>query len=198
MSDPAARKKAEVRAVVLARRATRGEADQSAAATALADRVLELPELRTAACVAGYVSTVGEPGTGPLLIALRRRGVRVLLPLLRRDFDLDWAELTDPADLQPGRFGILEPAGPPLGVDAVLDADVAICPGIAADLTGHRLGRGGGSYDRVLARVGSASLRCLLLYDDEVLDDVPRHDHDQEVDLVVTPSRVVRAAANRP
>ena len=190
--------KAEVRAVVLARRATRDEADQSTAATALADRLLDLPEIRRATCVAAYVSTVGEPGTGPLLVALRRRGVRVLLPLLQADFDLDWGELMDPEDLQPGRFGILEPAGPGLGVNAVLDADVVICPGIAADLAGHRLGRGGGSYDRVLARVGSASLRCLLLYDDEVLDAVPRHDHDQEVDLVVTPSRVVRAAADRP
>ena len=117
--------------------------------------------------------------------------------MLRDDFDLDWAELSDPQDLRENRFGILEPSGPPLGVEAVLDTDAVVCPGVAADLSGHRLGRGGGSYDRVLARLGPRTLRCLLLYDDEVLADVPQHDHDQQVDAIVTPTRILRTSRGR-
>jgi 5-formyltetrahydrofolate cyclo-ligase len=190
--DRLAPSKAVLRAEVLARRADRDPTKRAAAAQALARQALELPELLAASCVAAYASTAAEPGTRALLEALRARGLRVLLPLLRDDFDLDWAELTDPQDLREGRFGILEPAGPSLGVEAVLDTDAVVCPGVAADLAGHRLGRGGGSYDRVLARLGPRTLSCLLLYDDEVLADVPHHDHDQQVDAIVTPTRILR------
>ena len=182
---------------MLARRADRDPTQRAAAARALARRTLELPELLAASCVAAYASTAAEPGTRDLLEALQARGLRVLLPMLRDDFDLDWAELTDPQDLRENRFGILEPAGPPLGVEAVLDTDAVVCPGVAADLSGHRLGRGGGSYDRVLARLGPRTLRCLLLYDDEVLADVPQHDHDQQVDAIVTPTRILRTSRGR-
>ena len=123
--------KAALRAEVLARRADRDPTQRAAAARAFARRALELPELLAASCVAAYASTATEPGTRDLLEALQARGLRVLLPLLRDDFDLDWAELTDPQDLREGRFGILEPAGPPLGVEAVLDTDAVVCPGVS-------------------------------------------------------------------
>jgi 5-formyltetrahydrofolate cyclo-ligase len=75
------------------------------------------------------------------------------------------------------------------GVDAVL------CPGLAVDGSGLRLGRGGGSYDRALARVTPAVWSCVLLFADEVLDtDLPADPHDQRVDAAVTPEGVVRFA----
>lgn len=187
--------KALVRSTVLARRGERSDSERDAAALELRDQVLTLPEITGVATVAAYVATGIEPGTAPLLAELRRRGVRLLLPVLRDDFDLDWAELTDPERLRPGRFGILEPAEPLLGVDAVREAGVVVCPGVAADAAGHRLGRGGGSYDRVLARLDPSTLRCILLYDDEALDVVPHDDHDQRVDAIVTPRRVIRTSA---
>jgi 5-formyltetrahydrofolate cyclo-ligase len=143
-----------------------------------------------ASCLAGYVSTPDEPGTEPLLTALSRRGTTVLLPLLQADFDLGWATY-EPGALASARFGISEPTGAPLGVDAISGASVVICPALAGDAQGHRLGRGGGSYDRVLSRVDRSVLRVMLLYDDEVLDAVPTDDHDERVHLIVTPSRSV-------
>jgi 5-formyltetrahydrofolate cyclo-ligase len=64
-----------------------------------------------------------------------------------------------------------------------------VCPGLAADRSGGRLGRGGGSYDRALAR--TRARRVLLLHDGEVLDSVPAQPHDQPVDVIVTPTRTL-------
>ena len=89
----------------------------------------------------------------------------MILPVLLPDLDLDWAVHTGSLDR---RRGLLEPAGPTLGVDAVATADVVLAPGLAVDRTGMRLGKGGGSYDRALGRVPVGTPVCVLLYDDEV------------------------------
>ncbi|MGW4565151.1 5-formyltetrahydrofolate cyclo-ligase [Streptomyces sp. NPDC004561] len=166
---------------------------------ALAARALELPELADARTVAAYVSVGSEPGTLALLDALRARGVRVLLPALLPDNDLDWGEYAGPDSLariqHGGKMALFEPAGERLGADAVTAADVVLLPGLAVDERGMRLGRGGGSYDRVLARLDRAGARprlVVLLYDTEVVARVPAEPHDRPVHAVVTPSGVRR------
>ncbi|KFG75054.1 5-formyltetrahydrofolate cyclo-ligase [Streptomyces mutabilis] len=169
------------------------------AAHALAGRALGMPEVAGAHAVAAYVSVGAEPGTRALLDALRARGVRVLLPALLPDNDLDWGEYTGEGSLthvrHGGRMTLSEPAGERLGPDAVTEADVVLLPGLAVDGRGMRLGRGGGSYDRVLARLERAGARpalLVLLYDAEVVAHVPEEPHDRPVDAVVTPSGVRR------
>ncbi|HET6653428.1 MAG TPA: 5-formyltetrahydrofolate cyclo-ligase [Nocardioides sp.] len=162
------------------------------AARAIAEHVLELPEVRRAATVAAYVSIGQEPGTGPLIDRLHEAGRHVLLPVVLPDKDLDWARYDGPDALVPARMGLLEPAGPSLGVDAVAGADVVLVPGLAVDRTGLRLGRGGGCYDRALTRVPVGTLVCALLFDTEVVDRVPAAPHDRAVNAVATPSGVIR------
>ncbi|MFD9392686.1 5-formyltetrahydrofolate cyclo-ligase [Streptomyces sp. NPDC060000] len=169
--------------------------DVRAAAVSLAERALELPELAHASTVAAYVSVGTEPGTLTLLDALRARGARVLLPALLPDNDLDWGAYAGEGSLarvqHGGRTALLEPTGERLGPDAVTAADVVLLPGLAVDERGMRLGRGGGSYDRVLARLAHAGARpslVVLLYDAEVVERVPEEAHDRPVHTVVTPS----------
>ncbi|MFB9511273.1 5-formyltetrahydrofolate cyclo-ligase [Streptomyces aurantiacus] len=166
---------------------------------ALAARALELPELAHARTVAAYVSVGSEPGTRALLDALRARGVRVLLPVLLADNDLDWGAYEGHDSLVRVRHGdrmaLLEPAGERLGPEAVLAADAVLLPGLAVDGRGMRLGRGGGSYDRVLARLeraGGDPALVVLLYDSEVVGLVPEEPHDRPVRAAVTPSGVHR------
>ncbi|MFG3090250.1 5-formyltetrahydrofolate cyclo-ligase [Streptomyces antibioticus] len=175
--------------------------DLRVTAAALADRALELPELAHARTVAAYVSVGAEPGTRALLDALHARGVRVLLPALLPDNDLDWGAYTGEDSLarvrHGGRMELLEPVGERLGPDAVTAADVVLLPGLAVDARGMRLGRGGGSYDRVLARLDGAGARpalVVLLYDTEVVAHVPAEAHDRPVRAVVTPSGIRRFA----
>lgn len=170
--------KARLRSEITAARAARSPQQRAADATALAHQVLQLPELREPVTVAAYVSFQGEPGTAPLLDTLQRQGHRVLVPVLLPDRDLDWTALDEP--------------GSPLGVDAIASARVVVCPGLAGDQRGARLGRGGGSYDRALARCGASTLRVLLLHDDELVERLPTAMHDQPVDAFVTPTRTVR------
>lgn len=162
-------------------------------AEALAGHGLALPELAGAATVAAYVSVGREPGTRALLDALRARGTRVLLPVLLPDNDLDWAVYEGPESLARAGRGLLEPTGPRLGPDAVCTADAVLLPGLAVDARGMRLGRGGGSYDRVLARLARAGkdpALVVLLYADEVVARVPEEPHDHPVHAVVTPDGV--------
>jgi 5-formyltetrahydrofolate cyclo-ligase len=72
-------------------------------------------------------------------------------------------------------------------VAAITSADVVIVPALAVDLAGRRLGRGGGSYDRALARVGASILTIAPLYDGELLAEVPAGSHDQPVRAVALP-----------
>ncbi|MFC8075874.1 5-formyltetrahydrofolate cyclo-ligase [Streptomyces sp. NPDC057307] len=182
--------KPALRRELLAGRRLLSEEDARNASAVLARRALELPELTGAGTVAAYVSVGREPGTRALLDALRERGARVLLPVLLPDDDLDWAAYEGAERLAPAGRGLLEPDGARLGVGAVLQARVVLLPGLAVDGRGMRLGRGGGSYDRVLARLeaaGAGAVLAVLLYDHEVVARVPEEPHDRPVHVVVTP-----------
>ena len=213
--------KSELRADIRARRRSRTSAERSAAAIALRDRVLALPVLSGAASsglssaalprshraapepvptptptVAAYLSAPDEPGTGPLIEALIANGLDVLVPVLRPDFDLDWGLMgRDSARLAPsqvaGRGRLFEPDGPRLGPGAISAAALVIVPALAVDRRGRRLGQGGGSYDRALGRVLAGIPIVALLFDDELLDDVPVEAHDRAVNFAVTPTRAV-------
>jgi 5-formyltetrahydrofolate cyclo-ligase len=161
-------------------------------ARALAEHLSAAPEVRRAATVAAYVSVASEPGTGPLLDALTLAGKRVIIPLVQRDLDLDWAVYDGPGSLHTARMGLLEPDGAPLGLDAISRADAVLVPGVAVGRDGMRLGRGGGCYDRVLGRVAPGTFVCLLLNSEEVLDEVPHEDHDRRVSAVATDLGITR------
>jgi 5-formyltetrahydrofolate cyclo-ligase len=187
-SGAVAAEKAALRRRLLADRARLSPDQRAAAGRALRDAVLELPQVQMAGTIAAYYSLSSEPDTHGLVYALWKRGGYVLLPLLRPDADLDWASYEGPDSLRPGPRGLAEPAEPPRGMDAVARADLVLVPALAVDRGGVRLGRGGGSYERALARVGPGIPTIALLYDGELLDEVPADDHDQRVRLVARPS----------
>ncbi|MFD3558595.1 5-formyltetrahydrofolate cyclo-ligase [Streptomyces sp. NPDC058686] len=191
--------KSALRAELLQVRSGLPADDVAKAAEALARQALGLSELAGARTVAAYVSVGREPGTRELLDALHARGVRVLLPVLLDDNDLDWGAYDGQGSLarvrHAGKMALLEPAGERLGTEAVVEADAVLLPGLAVDGRGMRLGRGGGSYDRVLARLERADADpalVVLLYDGEVVEHVPEEPHDRPVHAVVTPSGVRR------
>jgi len=161
--------------------------------------VLDLPDLLAARCVAAYFSFGTEPSTAELLAELGSRAERprLLLPVLRDDLDLDWAIYDEPGRMTQGARGLWVPDSPVLGADAVAEADVVVVPALAVGRDGVRLGRGGGSFDRALSRVGSGTV-VTLLYDGELLPDVPAEAHDRLVDVAVLPSGVHRLRPATP
>jgi len=132
--------------------------------------------MATAGVVAAYQALPGEPDPGPALAILRARGVRILLPITLTDRDLEFRE----AD------GTLV---------ALAEADVVVVPALAADRHGHRLGRGGGSYDRALPRCRGDALVIAAVHATELLDAVPAESHDIRVAAVLAGADVVRVDA---
>jgi 5-formyltetrahydrofolate cyclo-ligase len=119
-------------------------------------------------------------------------GTTLVYPRLRPDGDLEFVR-PDSAAFVPGLRGTTEPAGGE--VIAAQDIDVYVVPALAADLAGGRLGRGGGAYDRALARARPDALVVALLHDDEIVAELPTEPHDRPIHLLVTENRVVRTAA---
>lgn len=185
MTGTADAKRALRRALLARRRSAEPPAGD---ADLLAARVLTLPALAAPGPVALYVSLPGEPPTAALLEALRAAGREVLLPVLLDDGDLDWAAAS--GSTVAGRLGLAEPDGARLGTAAVAAAVLVVVPALACDRAGRRLGRGGGSYDRALARVPATTTVVALVRDAELLDAVPVEPHDRPVDVVVTPTRI--------
>jgi 5-formyltetrahydrofolate cyclo-ligase len=186
--------KREQRVRLLADRRSLAAADRDRQDAAIRDAAIEWLAGRrdgVSRTVAGHVPMPGEPGGAGLPAALRVGADRLLLPVLRPDRDLDWAVYEGDNTLVPGRLGLREPAGPRLGPAAIAEAAVIVVPAVAVDRLGGRLGRGGGSYDRALARARPETVVLAALYRGELVDHVPCAAHDQPVDGAIVDGQVI-------
>lgn len=157
-----------------------GAGVRAEASAAITSHVLDCPEvlaLNPRDVVAAYVSFGTEPSTIDLVALLQARGHAVIVPAVLDDRRLDWVRASD---------------GSSLGVPAIATAAVVIAPALACDRRGTRLGRGGGSYDRALAQVAASTPVCALVYQDEVVDELPREPHDRGVMMAAIPSGILR------
>lgn len=147
--------------------------DRAADARRLAEHGLALvDELGIVAgdAVTLYEPMPGEPPVEDLGRAMVGRGIRVIVPITRADFDLDWREY----------------AGPALGIAAVAETRLALVPGLTVADDGTRMGQGGGCYDRVILRVADGVPVVVVLHPGEWVPTLPREPHDQPVDGVLT------------
>lgn len=187
--------KRETRAALLARRRALTAPQRAAAATRVQAGLTELVRRLRPATMTGYIPVGSEPGGPDLPEVLRAAlpaGAELLLPVLRDDLDLDWASYAGPGTLVAAGRGMREPDGPRRGRTAIVGATLVVVPALAVDRRGLRLGRGGGSYDRALARVPAATLTVALLHDGELLTALPAQPHDRPVAAVLTPSDGLR------
>ena len=117
--------------------------------------------------------------------------MRVLLPITRADGLLDWTVAERDGSEVEGLFGMPEPTGELLGPIAVNDVDLMVIPAAAVDTTGMRLGWGRGYFDKTIGSMERCPPVYAVVFDDELVAEVPRDVHDQPVTGVVTPTRIV-------
>lgn len=189
--DPIAAAKRALRVRVREQRSVMSDADRGDAADAIARQVLAMAP-RTPSLITAYVAAPTEPATAELIAALRGLGHTVVLPRVA-GLHLTWLATDADTELRSGAFGLLEPtSGDPV---ALRDVALILLPALAADADGRRLGQGGGYYDRALAsvppRAAGGPLLSAIVYDAELLDEVPEDVHDHRVDVIITPSRLL-------
>ena len=138
-----------------------------------------------------YLPSVDEPPTTGFLDWALSHDKTVLLPISREDGLLDWA-LYDGSDGGKDVAGMPIPGSTLLNPSAVDAVDLLLIPAARVDRTGARLGWGRGYFDRLIGSMAKRPPIYAVVYDFDVVESVPREDHDQGVDGVVTPGGIIR------
>ena len=191
MDSDAGNRKRALRAELRERRRNLTGPERDAATAGITRNLVDLATDLSAQSIAAYLSTTAEPNTRPFLNWAHRQGIRVLLPISREDGLLDWTTGDGESETE-GLYGLPEPVGDLLGPIAINDVDLIVIPAAAVDQTGMRMGWGRGYFDKTLGSMEKCPPVYAVLFDAELVDEVPREKHDQPVDGAVTPTRIVQ------
>lgn len=188
-SDIEHRKRA-LRAELRERRHTLTAAERDAATAGFTANLQSVVLDLSARSISCYLSSPTEPNTRPFLNWAEAHNIRVLFPVSRDDGLLDWTVGEEQTEVQ-GISGAPEPQGDLLGPIAINDVDLIIVPAAAIDHTGLRMGWGRGYFDKTLGSMQKCPPVYAVVFDNEYVDEVPREVHDQPVNGLVTPTRIV-------
>jgi 5-formyltetrahydrofolate cyclo-ligase len=183
-------KRAE-RTRALARRASAFAAHGTAAGARLAIHGLSFLDLAPGAIISGFSAIRDEIDAAPLLARLHAAGHPLGLPVMQgKGLPLLFRAWSPGDAMGKVQWGIAEP----LPDKPVLEPDVVLVPLLAFDAAGHRLGYGGGFYDRTLTRLRAIKpvVAVGVAYDELKVDAVPHRSYDEPLDWVLTPSGPLR------
>ena len=182
--------KRALRAELRQRRRTRTTTERDTDTAALTATLRRFVEERQVRSLALYLSSPDEPDVRPFLDWAIAHDLRVLLPITREDGLLDWA-VGDGVSEQEGLTGMPEVVGEVLSPLALSDVDAILAPAAAVGHDGCRMGWGRGYYDKTLGSMANRPPVYAVIFDAEYLDEVPREAHDEPVDGIITPSRII-------
>ncbi len=180
--------KQELRVKLRAMRRAFSPSMQETACLAVYRRLQDFSPYRDAQCIMVYMACRGELSLVPVIDELLAGEKELLLPRCEAPGVMTARRITDRSQLVSGAFGLMEPDVacriiPPNKIDLIL------VPGVAFDRKGHRLGQGGGYYDRFLAK--THALRVGVCHDETLIADVPCEAHDHMMDAVITPRETI-------
>lgn len=144
-----------------------------------------LPCYQAAEYIMLYMAMQDEVQLDELIAMVLKDGKKAVIPLVTGAGLMEAVELSDMADLVPDKYGIKTVSEEKRRLIAPDKIDLIIVPGVAFDKAGHRLGMGGGFYDRFMLRA-SRAVRAALAYDCQLLVSVPAEVHDLTVDYIIT------------
>jgi 5-formyltetrahydrofolate cyclo-ligase len=187
--------KRALRARILRERDATPAADRAAASAAIAAALSSRDDFASSGTVLLTLPFGSEWDTRALLAEALAGAKTVVLPRVNRETGtLDLCAITRPEeDVAPGHHGILEPRAHCAPLDAS-SIDWVLVPGVAFDRDGHRVGYGGGYYDRLLPLLRADARRVAGAFDLQLVDHVPAASHDVAVDAIVTEARSIPIA----
>lgn len=187
--------KKQLRRLALSRRDALDDLWRIEASLAAAEFGAEALALDPGVVVSGYWPMRTELDIRPLLDMLRGKGARLCLPAIIDRETIVFRELIRGADMIDMGFGTSGPAADA----AVLDPDIMLMPLAAFDTRGHRIGYGGGYYDRAIARLHVRGLTPRLVgiaFDCQEIPEVPAELHDVMLHALITETGFRRFAAD--
>lgn len=174
--------KKEIRKTVNERRKNLTEAYEAESSKKILDQLFELPEYKEASCVFIYIDYNHEVRTWGILERALADGKRVAAPRVDGKA-MDFYYITSKDDLESGYFGIMEPKTDiPMAAE---DACLFIMPGVAFDRGHHRVGYGGGFYDRYLERKPDM-VTVAVAFECQMFDEVPFEVFDRQPSVLIT------------
>ena len=199
--------KARIRRVVAESLALLTPSHRRAASVAVAQRLANLPSVRAARTLMAFLSLPTEIDTWPTIRWAWQEGKRILVPriepagagpevpMTQRDMvavvlrAADVEGVASHPDVRSGALSILEVPG--ASAVPVSEIDVLLMPCQAVDRAGNRLGKGGGFFDRFLARPDLKAERIVIAFHEQIFDEVPVTETDLPVDRIVTDGEVL-------
>ena len=189
MSTPAPEEKKALRRAMLDRQRALSESERAALTASLTKALLQFPAYPKAQRIMAYLSLPGEADLDDFLRAALAEGKEIYVPVCLPDFQMEAGRLSDMEHFAKGPHGLRDL---PPGYETACpeDLDLLLVPAVAVDISGHRLGRGAGYYDRFLSRV-SQEKRVAVVWDFQLTEAVPAEAHDLSVGAVITEKRSI-------
>ncbi|MCF0142246.1 MAG: 5-formyltetrahydrofolate cyclo-ligase [Parasporobacterium sp.] len=183
--------KQEIRKDISAKKKAMTEEQIAAQSAALCEKFLATEAYKNAEVVYAYAPYNQEVRLNPIIEQAWKDGKKVALPKVFGETDMEFFYITAFDQLEPGCMGIPEPNAKITLSPFTLAMDkeaLIIMPGLAFDKDGHRIGYGGGYYDRYLeSHKGTKFTKIALAYDFQMVDHLDVEDHDQLVEEVILP-----------
>ncbi len=165
----------------------------AAASQRVIENLVSMESFKTAGSVALYKAIGGEVQLHSLFLLCWELGKQTCIPVFDQTRKIyEMALITAASTFKSGHYGIQEPASiQPVSLKAI---DLMIVPGVAFDLKGNRLGRGGGYYDRLLN--GYSGVSAAVAFDFQLVEEIPVDPTDIPVHAVITESRTIKVSHN--
>ena len=153
----------------------------------LKEKLFSLEEFKKAKCIMFYVSKHYEVNTHDMIDESIAMGKKVVVPItLKEEKVLKPSELKDrKAELIEGHYGVHQPHEKHIRPVSLEEVDLILIPGLAFDKCGHRLGHGGGYYDRFLEKAPSTVITVGLAFDFQVVGELPKYATDIPINKVL-------------
>ena len=181
--------KSDLRAHIRARLENISEAVRAVESIELRERLqAQIPSAHT---ILFFAPLPDELDVWPMLEIALATGTNCALPFFDAEKKSYGAKLLKnlAADIITGKFGVREPAATCAEIP-LNQFDLVLVPGLAFDLSGNRLGRGQGFYDRILS--AASGIKCGVCHNFQLLEKIPAEPHDAKLDFIFTPARGVR------
>lgn len=180
--------KKELRKKMRAKRDALTEAQVIEKSQKILKNLLGTTEYKNAKKIFCYVSFEKEVDTFSIIRQAFSDGKEVAVPRVNGN-QMEFYKIRSVEELQPGYYGILEP------VTDVIEKElegIIIIPGLVFDMQCNRIGYGGGFYDRYLnAHTDHALIKIALAYEFQMVSKIETEEHDQKMDRIVTPAKVL-------